>query len=230
VRTAQHRWAEVLEIAEDVNSTGEVANVGIVWRLEAAVAAARLGDRSTAAELLEQHRHLTERWRLPRQRAAWLRADALVCDGAARIAGLRRSVDVFEATPSRLEHARALLDLGAALRAGGERTEARQVLARAVDAAEGCGADRLVGLGQEELLAAGARPQRRRTTGVDALTASELRVARLAADGLTNPEIAQALFVTRKTVETQLSAAYRKLQIAGRPGLGQALERAQTSV
>ena len=60
-------------------------------------------------------------------------------------------------------------------------------------------------------------------TGVDALTPSERRVAQLAASGLGNREIAQALFVTTKTVETHLAAAYRKLGIAGRPELAEAL-------
>jgi DNA-binding CsgD family transcriptional regulator len=56
-------------------------------------------------------------------------------------------------------------------------------------------------------------------SGVDALTASELRVARLAAGGLTNREIAQQLFVTQKTIQTQLRAAYSKLAVAGRGDL-----------
>ena len=64
-------------------------------------------------------------------------------------------------------------------------------------------------------------------TGVEQLTASELRVAELAADGLSNPEIAQALFVTRKTVETHLGRVYRKLGISGRGNLPQLLGRQQ---
>jgi DNA-binding CsgD family transcriptional regulator len=59
---------------------------------------------------------------------------------------------------------------------------------------------------------------------VDALTASERRIAGLAADGLSNPEIAQALFVTRKTVEAHLANAYGKLGIRSRTELPQALQ------
>ncbi|HEX8133604.1 MAG TPA: helix-turn-helix transcriptional regulator, partial [Actinomycetes bacterium] len=60
-------------------------------------------------------------------------------------------------------------------------------------------------------------------TGVDALTASERRVARMAAEGMSNKELAQALFVTVKAVEVHLSSVYRKLQINSRAQLGQAL-------
>ena len=77
---------------------------------------------------------------------------------------------------------------------------------------------------REELLASGARPRTTAVSGAEALTPSESRVARMAAEGLTNREIAQALFVTPKTVEVHLGSAYRKLgissrmQLAGRDG------------
>ena len=73
------------------------------------------------------------------------------------------------------------------------------------------------------MVVAGARPRRRAITGRGALTASELRVAELAAGGLTNKEIAQARFVTLRTVEMHLSNAYRKLEISSRQELGAAL-------
>ncbi|HXF72042.1 MAG TPA: helix-turn-helix transcriptional regulator, partial [Actinomycetota bacterium] len=74
----------------------------------------------------------------------------------------------------------------------------------------------------------GARPRRPVFSGVDALTASELRVARLAAEGLTNREIAERLFVTERTVETHLGHAFRKLGIAGRRELPGALSPGAT--
>jgi len=61
--------------------------------------------------------------------------------------------------------------------------------------------------------------------GVEALTPAELRVAQLAANGLSNPQIATALFVTRGTVECQLHAVYRKLGIASRHHLRDELDR-----
>jgi DNA-binding NarL/FixJ family response regulator len=79
-----------------------------------------------------------------------------------------------------------------------------------------CGAKGLAERVRAELHAAGGRPRRTALTGVEALTASERRVATLAAQGETNREIAQGLFVTPKTVEVHLSNAYRKLGIRSR--------------
>jgi DNA-binding CsgD family transcriptional regulator len=132
-------------------------------------------------------------------------------------------VCTLAASPARLEHARALVDLGAALRRGGRRREARATLAEGLDAAHVCGGHRLAERARDELRAAGARPHRERLYGPEALTASERRVSQLAADGLTNRQIAQALFVTSKTVEMHLSHAYAKLGITGREELSPTL-------
>ena len=101
---------------------------------------------------------------------------------------------------SRLEHARALVDLGAALRRANQRTEARERLREGVDLARWIGAFGLAERANDEIAATGARPRKVLQTGIDALTASERRVAQLAAEGMSNREIAQALFVTIKTV------------------------------
>ena len=76
---------------------------------------------------------------------------------------------------------------------------------------------------EEELIASGARPRREALTGRDALTPAEYRVAQLAMQGLSNREIAQASFVTIKTIETQLSRVYDKLGVASRTRLASAL-------
>jgi DNA-binding CsgD family transcriptional regulator len=85
------------------------------------------------------------------------------------------------------------------------------------------GARRIAARARAELTAAGAKPRRDAITGRDALTAGELRVARLAAEGLTNREIAQALFITTKTAKAHLSGVYRKLEITRRGQLAGAL-------
>jgi DNA-binding NarL/FixJ family response regulator len=133
---------------------------------------------------------------------------------------LEESVAVLERSEAVLEHARSRAALGAALRRGRRRAEARPHLTVALDLADRCGADRLVERVRDELLAAGGRPRRTARVGVDALTASELRVARLAAAGRTNVAIAQELYVSVKTVETHLSHAYAKLDLAGQGARG----------
>ena len=129
---------------------------------------------------------------------------------------LREAADVLAGSPARLEHARALVDLGAAMRRDNRRAEARGALEEGLDLAERCGAAALAEAARTELLAAGGRSSDPYGDRLAQLTVSERRVAELAAEGRSNPEIAQALFVTRKTVETHLGHVYRKLDI-GRP-------------
>jgi DNA-binding CsgD family transcriptional regulator len=107
------------------------------------------------------------------------------------------------------------------LRRGRQIVDAREPLRRSLDLAERCGADALVERATTELLATGARPRRRAVTGVDALTPAESRVARLAAAGSSNAEIAQTLFVSRKTVEKHLGNAYAKLAVTSRAELAE---------
>jgi DNA-binding CsgD family transcriptional regulator len=129
----------------------------------------------------------------------------------------------LESSPARLEHARAVTDLGAALRRANRRADARPLLERGLALAQRCGAHALSKRASTELRTIGVRPRTPLRTGPDELTASERRVCELAADGLSNPQIAQALFVTRKTVETHLGRAYRKLDVARRGELAGAL-------
>ncbi len=111
------------------------------------------------------------------------------------------------------------------MRRGGRRARAREPLRRGLEIAARCGAHGLPP-GREELLATGARPRRTALSGVESLTPSERRVARLAADGLTNRAIAQVLFVTEKTVEGHLAHAFDKLGVRSRTRLRDALGEA----
>ena len=86
-----------------------------------------------------------------------------------------------------------------------------------------CGAVALAERARTEMLAAGGRSSDPAGAGIQRLTVSERRVAELAARGLSNPAIAQSLFVTRKTVETHLGRIYNKLEISGRAELARAL-------
>lgn len=144
--------------------------------------------------------------------------------GADGIELLRDSVAAVEDSPAAYERARSLTELGAALRRAGHRRDAQQPLREALDLADRCGALRLARRAREELVAAGARPRRAALSGRESLTPSERRVAQLAADGLSNREIAQALFVTLRTVEGHLTQTYTKLDISSRDALSVALE------
>ena len=151
------------------------------------------------------------------------RGAGLVAGGERGAALLREAVHEFERGDARLEGARALADLGALLRRRNRRTEARELLREALDAAHRSGAKVLAEQAETELRATGARPRRAVLTGVESLTASERRIAELAGQGLTNREIAQMLFITARTVEGHLTSVFRKLQLDSRNCLEGAL-------
>jgi DNA-binding CsgD family transcriptional regulator len=136
---------------------------------------------------------------------------------------LTEAVALLEMTNARYDLARILLALGGTLRRARRPTDAREPLRRALELADQCGADGLADEARTELHASGARPRTTALGGVESLTASERRVAELAAGGQSNREIAQTLYVTPKTVEVHLSNAYRKLGIRSRQELPRAL-------
>jgi DNA-binding CsgD family transcriptional regulator len=196
------------------------------WRSDAALALLALGDDRRARELADEELELARAWGAPRPLGRALRVAGLARGGDAGLALLGDAVDVLEPSPARLEHAKALVELGAGLRRANRRADARPPLRRGLELAMICGATPLSERAETELLATGARLGRIALSGVESLTPSERRVADLAASGASNREIAQALFVTVKTVEVHLSSAYRKLDIASRRELSGALDEA----
>ena len=139
---------------------------------------------------------------------------------------LASAADLLRRCGARVELAYTLVELGGAIRRSGRPTKARDALREAIAVGEEAGARRAARLAREELQRAGGRAGARRS-GDDQLTPSERRVAELAAQGRTNREIADELFVTVKAVEWHLGNSYRKLDIRGRGGLAQALSRLQ---
>ena len=119
-----------------------------------------------------------------------MRAAGLTEGGRRGIELLRQAAGVLENSGARLEHARAMTDLGAALRRAGQRAESREILRVALDLAHSCRAIALTERARTELVAAGGRPRRLVLSGLDSLTPSERRVAQLAAAGLPNRDIA----------------------------------------
>ena len=202
----------------------EIHDVGYLHaRSGAAQALLLLGDRDRARAVAEAE--LADARASGGRRALGI---ALRVAGLARglpegLGQLTESVDVLRESPALLERAKSVTELGAALRRAGQRVAARALLAEALDLAAGCAARPLAARAHAELTAAGGRPRRERRHGLDALTPSELRVARLAAAGQTNRQIAHGLYVTLKTVETHLAHVYAKLGISRRGELPDAL-------
>lgn len=202
---------------------GPHAPSALSWRLDAAVAHAARGDRDQATRLADEELEVARDFGARTAIGAALRVRAMVEESRPSVPGLESAVAVLEQAPGRLELARALTELGAALRRDNQRVAARDPLRRALDIAQGAGATLTAKRAHEELVATGARPRRLRTTGGDALTASERRVAQMAAQGMSNREIAQTLFVTVKTIEVHLGNTYRKLDLRSRKELPEAL-------
>ena len=194
------------------------------WRSQAALALRQLGREDEARQLASDELDLSRRWGAERTIGVSLRVLwASLKAARAENSWLREAVEVLAGSPARLEHARALVDLGAALRRGNSRSEARQLLREGIELAHRCGATALVERANDELAATGAHRRTVLLSGLDELTASERRVAQMAAEDLSNKEIAQALFVTVKTVEQHLGRVYRKLDLSSRRQLAGAL-------
>ena len=194
------------------------------WRPGAASASLVLRE-SAATSLADEELVWARRFGAPRRLGIALRVSGLCHGGPGAIEPLEESVAALRGSPAKLELARSLCELGAAVRRANRRADSRQPLREALEIAHRCGADPLEEEARIELRASGARPRRAALSGLDSLTASELRVCQLAAEGLTNAEIAQTLFVTRRTVETHLGNAYRKLDLKSRSELPDAFER-----
>jgi class 3 adenylate cyclase/DNA-binding CsgD family transcriptional regulator/tetratricopeptide (TPR) repeat protein len=193
------------------------------WRSLAALASLGLDRRDDALRFAHMDLDLARQWGSPRALGESLVAAGLAEGGGEGRALLQEAVAVLEPSEARLEHARAMVELGSALRRSNRRSDAREPLRLGRELATLCGAKPLAERAGAELLATGARPRRIALSGVESLTPSERRVAQMAAEGSTNRQIAQDLFVTTKTVEVHLSSVYRKLDIASRTQLAAAL-------
>ena len=191
-------------------------------RLRRALLALAGDDRVCATQTAAEALAIAERWDAPGAIGAALRVQGVIA-GDAEV--LRAAVARLASSPLRLEHALALADLGSTLRRAGARRESREPLLDALEAARASGADALAAHVADELAATGIRVPARPRSGADALTPSERRIARLAAEGASNKEIAQTLFLSVKTIEMHLGHAYRKLDVRSR----QALRKAYTT-
>ena len=227
MRLEQHRFEDAvgeLELLRDnLAALGLENSLLYDWRSQLALAYNAADRRDQALALALDGLEHARVWGAPQSIGVALRALGLVEGGVSGVKLLRDAVDVLGTSQSRLEHARALVELGAALRRSNKRTESRDFLRQGLELAHKLGASALEERAQTELAATGARPRRLMLSGIESLTPSERRVAEMAADNMTNKDIAQALFVTPKTVEVHLSSVYRKLEITSRSQLPAAL-------
>jgi DNA-binding CsgD family transcriptional regulator len=193
------------------------------WRRYAVEGLVALGRTDEAVALERDELEIARRWGAPATIAACLRTLGNALGGEEGEEYLREAVGIAADSGARIQHARALVDLGAALRRRNKRAEARERLREGAELAYRAGTAALVERANAELAATGARPRKDPLGGIYSLTASERRVAELAAQDKSNKEIAQTLFVTVKTVEVHLSSVYRKLEIDSRRKLAAAL-------
>lgn len=208
---------------ERLERRGVVTPTVSFWRSYAAMALRQTGRIGEARELAQDELTLSRCTGAPRPVGVSLRTVALLSDSADRRPLLQQSLEFLEHSEARLERSETLLELGSAQRRQGEQRAAREPLGEALQAADACGATGLATRALHELRMTGARPRRRATTGVRALTPAERRVADLAASGLGNREIAQQLFVTTRTVEVHLNSVFRKLAIGRRQQISASL-------
>ncbi|MER5968877.1 LuxR C-terminal-related transcriptional regulator [Streptomyces sp. NPDC002055] len=198
----------------------------LVWRSLAAVTHLALGSPGQAARLAHQEHEQAQDWGAPRTLGVSLRAVGMTARGRQGLKPLEDSVGLLEEAGATLELARSLVEYATVRCEAGHARLARELALRGLVLARQCGAVDLAALARERLRTFGARPRRTHEAGVQALTDSERRVALLAARGHTNREIADTLFITRRTVENHLTSGFRKLGISGRRELGPLLDAA----
>jgi DNA-binding CsgD family transcriptional regulator len=214
---------DLLEADRRLVEAGSQMSVLVDWAARAALGLAGLGRSDEARHTAARELTDAAASGAPARHGMALSLAGLLSSDDAGLAQLQDAVTILQTTRARLEHARALVNLGQGLRERGELIQARDALTQGLDIAHRCGALAVVQRARSELVAAGLRPRRAALSGPDALTPAEMRTARMAAGGLSNREIAQALFVSAKTVEVHLSRCYAKLAIHNRGDLVGAL-------
>jgi DNA-binding CsgD family transcriptional regulator len=208
----------------DTDRRGRLNPSWMPWRSTAAIALAHLGRRDEAAALADDEVALAERFGAPIPLARALHARAVAeADDHARIDLCLRALNAVEGTTAVLDTVRIRLELGSTLLRTGSRVRAREALRPALADADAVGAVPLAKRARRELVATGMRPRRAAIEGAAALTPRQRQICSLAAAGRANRDIARALFLSVKTVETHLAAGYRKLGISSRAELSAAL-------
>ena len=177
--------ADVLEADRRMAAAGWQLSVATDWVPTAARALVACGRSDEAGELAARELADAVAFGAPRRRGIALSLSGLLDAGEVGLARLREAVEILEQTPARLEHARALVNLGEGLRARGERGRGPRGDHDGARYRLPVWRDRAGERARAELVAAGARPRRTALSGPEALTPAEMRTARMAASGLT---------------------------------------------
>ncbi|MCX5416825.1 LuxR C-terminal-related transcriptional regulator [Streptomyces sp. NBC_00059] len=193
------------------------------WRSAAAECHLLLGQTPEALALAEEESRYADVWGTPRVRGRALRVLGSATGGRRGLELTAEAVGLLRGASLDVELIPALITHGLQLTAAGQSRRARPLLREAATAAERMGAVLLSDRAEQALRASGARRRDAPFTGRDSLTASERRIAALAAAGRTNAEISELLHLARRTVETHLTSTYRKLGIRRRVDLPAAL-------
>jgi DNA-binding CsgD family transcriptional regulator len=223
------RYSDAVAAARDAAADpGELGPT--TWALaELVEAGVRSAQTPVAAAALEQLSAMTRAsgtdWALGIEASR----RALLRDGAAAEASYREAIERLGRTRVRLELARARLLYGEWLRREGRRADARAQLRTAHEALTAMGVDAFADRARRELLATGETVRKRTVETSTELTSQEAHIARLVADGLTNPEIGAALYISPRTVEWHLRKIFAKLGVNSRRQLRLSLRAVEGS-
>jgi DNA-binding CsgD family transcriptional regulator len=221
------RYDEAARAASLV-TTGDIDPYPWMWVLtELVEAAVRTGDTDTARRALERLAETTQPAGTDFALGIEARSRALLSDGDDAERRYQEAIDRLGRTRLRPDFARAHLLFGEWLRREGRRVDARNELRAAHDLFVVIGMEAFAERARRELLATGETVRKRSVETQDQLTPQELQIARLAANGHTNPEIGAQLFLSRRTVEWHLRKVFDKLDIGSRRELQAALRGGQ---
>jgi DNA-binding CsgD family transcriptional regulator len=220
------RYADALTAARQASEDTSTLYISM-WALpEQIEAASRTGDTGIAGDALTRLAQFTQAGGTDFGLGVEARCRALLSDGESAQSLYREAIDRLGRTRLRPELARAHLLYGEWLRRQNRRTDAREQLRTAHDMLAAIGMEAFAERAGNELLAAGGIVRRPMAESASALSAKEAHIARLAADGHTNPEIAAQLFLSARTVEWHLRKIFTKLGIGSRRELREALPTA----
>ena len=210
------RYDEAVAAARQVTAD-DIDPYPNMWALpELVEAAARLGETDLARKALDRLAEMTHPAGTDWGLATEARSRALLSDGEHAQLLYREAIERFGRTGLRPELARAHLVYGEWLRREGRRSDAREQLRTAHDTFAAIGMEAFAERARRELIATGETVRKRTAETRDELTPQEEQIARLARNGLSNPEIGTKLFLSSRTVEWHLRKVYAKLGIQSR--------------